>query len=445
MKVLTNPGLLIGCLLVAWPWDAGAVSQFTRKYNEPCSTCHNVFPRLNYYGERFLRNGYQKPDSEEGDGDKTGKKKVGDELVIGKLEDWVGVRLNVTPFKAVTNTNTVNGAKTTQYTVGNPDWMQLFVAGTIFKDVSIFIENEFASGSFKFNWYYLTFANLAGDLANIQVGNISPLLFASFPNRLPLHPALKNTAYQVRGSFLAPGGGKATTSAGAIDTSSARPGAQYYGERGPVIWWAGLSPGSAGTDKDQFLNYWVGTRFEIIEDWESALEGSSVSLHYQTGTDTNADANPQARNDYFRVSPSLNLRVGGFDLQAGYVYGEDENVKLAATGAELAARFDGFTAVAAYVGDSKWIPALQWDVTNLANAAPVGAFAKPATPANPASGSPGAAGAGITEVNKLTPTLTYLMRENLRITAYAGFDLLKDQPGHTEEQHEFIINIRTMF
>jgi hypothetical protein len=414
-------GIVIAAALLAWPWQAGAVSQWSRKYNEPCSTCHTIFPRVNYYGERYLRNGYQKPDAEEGDGDKVGKKPLGDKLVIGKVEDWLGARLNVTPIAAKTNAITVNGEKRTQTTLGNPNWLQLFVSGTIYKDVSIFIENEFTGSAFKFNWYYLGFHNLAGDLANVQIGNISPLLFASYQNRLPVFPMVRNEAMRIKGSALA--GTGAGASADALDTSSARPGIQYYGEAAPLVWWAGISPGSKGSDVNQFLNYWVGTRFEIVEDWESAFEGSSVSLFYQGGTDTTATANPQLTNDYVRISPSLNVRMGKLDVQAGYVYGRDDNITL--TAVPTRGRFDGWTALVAYVGDSSWVPGIQWDVTDIEEPAPVTDK--------------------YVEMNRVTPNLTYMLRENLRVTAYFAVDMLKDSPTHPDEQHEFILNIRTMF
>jgi len=54
---------------------ANATSQWARKYKTSCSTCHNAFPRLNYYGERFMLNGYQDPDAESPDGGVLAKNK----------------------------------------------------------------------------------------------------------------------------------------------------------------------------------------------------------------------------------------------------------------------------------------------------------------------------------------------------------------------------------
>ncbi len=59
--------------------DASAITQWSRKYKVQCSLCHTVVPRINYYGERFMRNGYQMPDTQ--DGDETGKIHSGNVVV----------------------------------------------------------------------------------------------------------------------------------------------------------------------------------------------------------------------------------------------------------------------------------------------------------------------------------------------------------------------------
>ncbi|MBI4209072.1 MAG: hypothetical protein HY538_05125 [Deltaproteobacteria bacterium] len=415
MKYVLSLTLIAMGLFIFWPREASAVSQFSRKYGEPCSTCHNIFPRLNYYGERFLRNGYQSPDDPEGDGDTVGMKALGGEgrLTLGKVENWLGARLNVTPLRIQTNSLDIesNDSKETKLTIGNPDWLQFFVAGSIFKNVSIFIENEFSKDAFKFNWFYLGFHNLVGDYVNFQVGNVSPVLFASFPNRLPLFPALKNEALRLKASN--------GTGEDSVDVTSARPGITYYGEKGPVVWYAGISPGSSGAEKNNFLNYWTGARLEVTEAMESAFEGSSVTLHYAWGTDTKNTDTAQKRNDYWRLFPSLNVRYGeNVDIQGGYVYGKDDNVTLAATPVE--GKFYGWTLLGAYV-KYPWVPGIAWDRT-----VPIDNF----------NGA---------ELHKITPSLTYQIRENMRLTFYAGFDVLGEKTGHTEPAHDFLLNFRTMF
>ena len=85
--------LLIGMASNAW-----ALSQWSRKYNVSCKTCHTAFPRLNAYGDAFAQNGYQLPGSEDGDEEK--KKKI-EGVNIGQVEDFFGVRMSFT--QSVTN------------------------------------------------------------------------------------------------------------------------------------------------------------------------------------------------------------------------------------------------------------------------------------------------------------------------------------------------------
>ena len=45
--------LLINC------YPANAIPAFARKYGMPCSSCHEGWPKLSYFGQRFKDNGYQ--------------------------------------------------------------------------------------------------------------------------------------------------------------------------------------------------------------------------------------------------------------------------------------------------------------------------------------------------------------------------------------------------
>src|SRR5450432_4169777 len=46
--------LVLGCLQ-----DAHALPAFARKYGLRCSACHEAWPMLNYFGQKFKDNGYQ--------------------------------------------------------------------------------------------------------------------------------------------------------------------------------------------------------------------------------------------------------------------------------------------------------------------------------------------------------------------------------------------------
>ena len=55
--LLLGAGSFIFILLAATP--ASAIPAFARKYNVPCSLCHEAFPKLNDFGNTFRDNGYQ--------------------------------------------------------------------------------------------------------------------------------------------------------------------------------------------------------------------------------------------------------------------------------------------------------------------------------------------------------------------------------------------------
>jgi hypothetical protein len=70
--------ILCGAILTSLlaPEEVQAIPAIARKYNTNCMDCHTAPPMLNGFGQRFLENGYQLPDTE--DGGSTGKKKSGD-------------------------------------------------------------------------------------------------------------------------------------------------------------------------------------------------------------------------------------------------------------------------------------------------------------------------------------------------------------------------------
>ncbi|MBI2834047.1 MAG: hypothetical protein HYX76_06435, partial [Acidobacteria bacterium] len=52
---------ILATLFVLAATDALAIPAWARKYRTSCSTCHTVFPKLNYFGKAFRNNGYRFP------------------------------------------------------------------------------------------------------------------------------------------------------------------------------------------------------------------------------------------------------------------------------------------------------------------------------------------------------------------------------------------------
>ncbi len=56
----TLVGLLLAVFFVLASADSAlAIPAFARKYGLRCSACHEAWPMLNYFGQKFKDNGYQ--------------------------------------------------------------------------------------------------------------------------------------------------------------------------------------------------------------------------------------------------------------------------------------------------------------------------------------------------------------------------------------------------
>jgi len=414
-------------IIVLWlVSDSNATSQWARKTGIQCTGCHTVFPRLNTMGEDFLRGGYQLEAAH-----------AQDELFLEKVENLFGFRVNITPIMLETNTLLEDSASSpkTRLTIGNPIWLQMFVAGSIYKDISFFSELEHAQGSFKFNWFYFNFTNLGNSpYLNFQLGNISPVEFASYPNRLPQLPALKSPIMQIKSSA---GQGEES-----VDMSGARPGIQYFGYNDWGLLYLGLTPGAKAVDVNQFLHYWIGFVFRLPKDVVTGFEGSTATIHYYQGTDTKGTgiaAGPQIENKFNRVSPQVNIRFRDrLDIQAAYVMITEDNVGLI-EGTTEDYKHSGISVEAGYMPNPKWHLGLHFDAHQSDDDITAG---------DPGEGEP------IVKFSRVVPAITYVVNENIRFTSYFELDLLKERsPSGTyiadEDDQKAVniiyINMRTMF
>ncbi len=373
-----------------------------------CNTCHIAFPRLNYFGVQFMRNGFQWP-GEPPDGDETGKEELSEDLFIDTVGNWLGARISLTPLKYKTNDRVRNGKLDDSFNLGNSNWLQFFVAGSIFKNVAVFIEQEFENDKSKFNWFHLTFTNLLGTYANLQVGKLSPVEFTSFSDRLRIWE--KSNVLNIKSS-----GGKGDNS---VNVRSPRPGIQYYGYKGPLVWYAGVDNGKDANDTDKDKNVWGGLRLEVPETVNSRFLGSSVSYHYYNGRDTQGGlegdaSDSQIQNDFIRHTVAGNIRYReNFDFMAVYQFGRDDNYFLDAPRGK--AKFNGYTLIGAY-RDEDWWYVLQFDQIYSNQVKEI-------------------------EVATLSPSVWYFLRDNFK----AGITARLDVQGHDPETHEVAFELRTMF
>lgn len=396
-----------------------------------CNACHTVFPRLNSNGEDFLRNGYMTP-STQGANDEYAPN-AGDTWV-DNVTNLLGFRLNMTPLMIETNSLVKDSgeAKQSKLTLGSPLWIQFFVAGPVYKDISFFSELEHASGSFKFNWFYFNIMNVAGsDKLNFQVGNISPVEFASYPDRLPQLSNIKGEVFHIKSSN---GAGENSTK-----IRDAHGGIQYFGKHDWALWYAGVSPGKSPTSLSQYLETWGGLVAKLPEGMVDGFDGSTVTLHYQTGTNTNYTGDestpqkPQVKDTWTRFVPSLNIRYNGqYDIQAAYMIAKDDNWNLVSNPTSDF-KYSGVVVEAGYMPDEMWHLGLHYDQYSSSDNITGGVN----------DGKP------VFEYQRIVPSVTYVVNQNIRFSAYFEKDLTPERKDAAGKAIDLVdrayLNMRVMF
>lgn len=379
-----------------------SLSQWSRKYGVSCTTCHTVFPRLTYFGEKFMRNGYQMPETQ--DGDEVGKKAIGNKLTIGEVGDFVGVRLNLSLAEIKTHSLKKNGEMVTSYDFGKPTWVQIFPGGAIFKNVSAFAEIEFTPNKMEVHWLKVGLHNIFGtSLLNIRFGQLAPTEWHAASGRLRMIPPAE--AWRT----IKSSGGKGEDS---VDIGGGKPSLSIYGYKVPFLFEVGVQGGANVTDVNDFKNYWGVVRLEMPS---GMLEGSSISLFAFKGVDTKDTATFQKRNNFTRISPAFNIRTGAFDAIFAYVNGKDDNWYLTPTN-PTEVTHEGILAQCGYLHNNIYYH-IRYDSTD---------YDDPK----------------ITDYRKITPSIWYLLRENLKIGFMARFDLTSPKTGKV---NEYLIVLRSMF
>jgi hypothetical protein len=136
------------------------------------------------------------------------------------------------------------------------------------------------------------------------------------------------------------------------------------------------------------------------------------------GTDAKDSRTAQKTNDFSRYVPAFNLRWQKLDVLGAYVWGKDDNWAFTAPAASQES--NGFTLQAGYQIADPWFAVLQLDDVSF-------------------DGLPAR------DYRKLTPSLWFVPRENMKIGFLARIDLLDDAVTHPKKLHEFTVILRAMF
>lgn len=159
--------LLVACLVLGFASNAHALPAFARKYGLRCSACHEAWPMLNYFGQKFKDNGYQLMNDRD--------------APIWQNPSYWPVTFRITPFWHRESTDkvlvdTLAGPNTGQIQVTSHGFdlsgLDFHTGGTLEKNLSFYVlPSSDATASFHFETVMARLDNLFGSSwVNIKLG-----------------------------------------------------------------------------------------------------------------------------------------------------------------------------------------------------------------------------------------------------------------------------------
>jgi hypothetical protein len=165
IALLYSAVLLVVVLMDCRP--ATAIPAFARKYGMPCSSCHEAWPKLSYFGQQFKDNGYQMGNDR-------------DAPIFQQAGYWPAT-FRITPFWSRESTNKAQvdgsngpGGNEAKITTDGFNWtgLDFHTGGTLAKNVSFYVlpsSDEY--GAFHFESVWARLDNIGGSpWLNIKMG-----------------------------------------------------------------------------------------------------------------------------------------------------------------------------------------------------------------------------------------------------------------------------------
>jgi hypothetical protein len=165
-KALLYTVVFLGVLLVNC-YPANAIPAFARKYGMPCSSCHEAWPKLSYFGQQFKDNGYQMGNDR-------------DAPIFQQAAYWPAT-FRITPYWSRESSNKVQvdgsngpGGNEAQVTTNGFSWtgLDFHTGGTLAKNISFYVlpsSDEY--GAFHFESVWARIDNIGGSpWLNIKMG-----------------------------------------------------------------------------------------------------------------------------------------------------------------------------------------------------------------------------------------------------------------------------------
>lgn len=175
----------ITCLILSASRSASALPAFARKYGLRCSACHESWPMLNYFGQKFKDNGYQLMNDRDSP--------------IWQNPSYWPIAMRITPFWSRESTNKVQADSTPgggdaaaevkiTSTGFNLSGLDILTGGTLEKNISfLMVPSADETGAFHFESVNVRFDNLFhSPWLNVKVGKFELDSFISEKRTLTL-------------------------------------------------------------------------------------------------------------------------------------------------------------------------------------------------------------------------------------------------------------------
>ena len=177
-KRFLMPALVLTFLIQTYSPPASALPAFARKYGLRCSACHESWPMLNYFGQKFKDNGYQLMNDHD--------------APIWQNASYWPITLRITPFWSRESVNKVAvdiSREQRMTTTGfNLSGLDILTGGTLENNISfLLVPSSDETGAFHFESANVRFDNLFhSPWLNVKVGKFELDSFISEKRTLTL-------------------------------------------------------------------------------------------------------------------------------------------------------------------------------------------------------------------------------------------------------------------
>jgi hypothetical protein len=179
VQYFATAALLVVFIVLSSSQSANALPAFARKYGLRCSACHESWPMLNYFGQKFKDNGYQLMNDHD--------------APIWQNASYWPITLRITPFWSRESVNKVavdtgNGETKMTTTGFNLSGLDILTGGTLEKNFTfLLVPSSDETGAFHFESANVRFDNLFhSPWLNVKVGKFELDSFISEKRTLTL-------------------------------------------------------------------------------------------------------------------------------------------------------------------------------------------------------------------------------------------------------------------